>query len=260
MILRRITEHVKAQNWFAVGLDFIIVVFGVFIGFQVTSWNEGRETGARAKIFSSRLLDDVRYEAWAYQYSIDYYKDVRVNAERAANALTGDKEMSDEQLLISAYRATQWVTTAPRRASYNELIATGEIGLIEDNFLRETAISVFNQTTTGSVNERARDSDFRKIFRQTVPIEIQHTLLTKCGDLAVEPGDYVSIVGSINYDCVLDLPINKIEAAAALLRAQPDFLPALQLRFADLETAIENLEKYNADMLQDLRDLAKVSP
>ena len=25
MILRRITEHVKAQNWFAVGLDFIIV-------------------------------------------------------------------------------------------------------------------------------------------------------------------------------------------------------------------------------------------
>jgi len=26
MILRRITEHVKAQNWFAVGLDFVIVV------------------------------------------------------------------------------------------------------------------------------------------------------------------------------------------------------------------------------------------
>ena len=29
MILRRITEHVKAQNWFAVGLDFFIVVVGV---------------------------------------------------------------------------------------------------------------------------------------------------------------------------------------------------------------------------------------
>jgi hypothetical protein len=26
MMLRRITEHVKAQNWFAVGLDFVIVV------------------------------------------------------------------------------------------------------------------------------------------------------------------------------------------------------------------------------------------
>ena len=37
MILRRITEHVKAQNWFAVGLDFLIVVVGVFIGVHAAS-------------------------------------------------------------------------------------------------------------------------------------------------------------------------------------------------------------------------------
>ena len=42
MILRRITEHVKAQNWFAVGLDFLIVVVGVFIGIQVSNWNAAR--------------------------------------------------------------------------------------------------------------------------------------------------------------------------------------------------------------------------
>ncbi len=40
MRLRRVTEHVKAQNWFAVGLDFVIVVVGVFIGIQVANWNE----------------------------------------------------------------------------------------------------------------------------------------------------------------------------------------------------------------------------
>jgi len=34
MILRRITEHVKTQNWFAIGLDFVIVVVGVFIAFR----------------------------------------------------------------------------------------------------------------------------------------------------------------------------------------------------------------------------------
>lgn len=31
MLLRSLTKHVKAQNWFAVGLDFLIVVVGVFI-------------------------------------------------------------------------------------------------------------------------------------------------------------------------------------------------------------------------------------
>ncbi|MEM7491908.1 MAG: hypothetical protein AAF296_00915 [Pseudomonadota bacterium] len=42
MLLRRITKHVKAQNWFAVFLDFCIVVVGVFIGIQVANWNEAR--------------------------------------------------------------------------------------------------------------------------------------------------------------------------------------------------------------------------
>ena len=32
MLLRSITKHVKDQNWFAVFIDFLIVVFGVYIG------------------------------------------------------------------------------------------------------------------------------------------------------------------------------------------------------------------------------------
>jgi len=39
MLLRRITKHVTDQNWFAVFIDFLIVVVGVFIGIQVANWN-----------------------------------------------------------------------------------------------------------------------------------------------------------------------------------------------------------------------------
>ncbi len=39
MLLRRITQHVKSQNWFAVFVDFLIVVVGVFIGIQVANWS-----------------------------------------------------------------------------------------------------------------------------------------------------------------------------------------------------------------------------
>jgi hypothetical protein len=37
MILRSVTKRVKDQNWFAVGLDLLIVVFGVYIGLQVSA-------------------------------------------------------------------------------------------------------------------------------------------------------------------------------------------------------------------------------
>jgi len=32
VLLRRITKHVKAQDWFAAFIDFVIMVVGVFFG------------------------------------------------------------------------------------------------------------------------------------------------------------------------------------------------------------------------------------
>ncbi|HRX38735.1 MAG TPA: hypothetical protein P5072_04805, partial [Parvularculaceae bacterium] len=47
MILRRVIDHVKKQQWTAVFLDFIIVVVGVFIGIQVSNWNAARADRAQ---------------------------------------------------------------------------------------------------------------------------------------------------------------------------------------------------------------------
>jgi hypothetical protein len=42
MILRRIIAHFRRQEWTAIGIDFVIVVVGVFIGIQVANWNDAR--------------------------------------------------------------------------------------------------------------------------------------------------------------------------------------------------------------------------
>ena len=47
MLLRRVIEHFKKQEWTAIVLDFVIVVFGVFIGFQLTEWNAERHSNER---------------------------------------------------------------------------------------------------------------------------------------------------------------------------------------------------------------------
>ena len=59
MLLRRITKHVKDQNWLAVGIDFFIVVIGVFIGIQVSNWNSSRTDRADEAVFLERLQDDL---------------------------------------------------------------------------------------------------------------------------------------------------------------------------------------------------------
>ena len=52
MRFRSITKHVKEQNWFAVVLDFVVVVVGILIALQISNWNELRQ----ARIAESTLL------------------------------------------------------------------------------------------------------------------------------------------------------------------------------------------------------------
>ena len=132
MILRRVIEHTRKQEWTAIFIDLVIVVVGVFIGIQVSNWNIERETNRRAAVFTERLKADLRVEAWGYDYLIEYNKDILANTERVLAAMSGDAPMSDEQFVIAAYRASQYSSNDRRRATYDELISTGTIGLIAD--------------------------------------------------------------------------------------------------------------------------------
>ena len=58
MLLRRLTEHLKQQNWTAVGLDFLIVVLGVFMGIQVQAWYESQREQQLVRNYLHRLNED----------------------------------------------------------------------------------------------------------------------------------------------------------------------------------------------------------
>ena len=65
MILRRVIEHVKKQEWTAVALDFVIVVVGVFIGIQVSNWNAARADHVREARYLNNLAVEIREEVVA---------------------------------------------------------------------------------------------------------------------------------------------------------------------------------------------------
>ena len=56
MIFRRIKAHIKKGNWLAVGIDFCIVVIGVFIGIQVANWNDARIDKLQSNDLYERLV------------------------------------------------------------------------------------------------------------------------------------------------------------------------------------------------------------
>jgi len=52
-------QHLKDQNWFAVGLDMLVVIVGIFLGMQVTEWNEHRKDREDEVEFVNRLHEDL---------------------------------------------------------------------------------------------------------------------------------------------------------------------------------------------------------
>ena len=59
MILRRVIKHVREQEWTAIWIDLGIVIVGVFIGIQVSNWNEARADRAAYEAALGRLSDEI---------------------------------------------------------------------------------------------------------------------------------------------------------------------------------------------------------
>jgi hypothetical protein len=256
MILRRFAEHLRNQHWTAICIELLIVIAGVFIGTQVSNWNEDRVTNRKAEAFAERLRSDLREEAWSSELLVQYNQEVLANAERAVAALEGQAPLGDEALLTAAYRATQYRQKGRRRSTYDELTSTGTVGLIRDRQLRDLAMRVYTNPMWDNIAREGIESEYRRAFRMSLPNDVQQALATDCGDRLSPVGDYVAIKGSLDYPCKIDMPAERIAAAAEALRSNTSLLPLLRLRVADIRTRLNDLTVNNKDILDGLREVA----
>jgi len=236
------------------------VVVGVFIGIQVANWNAERETKQKAAVFTERLKADMRVEAWRYQFLVEYNRDVMAVAETAVMGLSEKTAMSNEALLVSAYRATQYKQGSPRRATYDELISTGTFGLITDQALRNTAMRLYNAATIDNLVREGSQSRYRETFRMSVSNPVQRALNKDCGDRYVAIGDYKPITDAIDYPCKLGLSQQEIDENANALRGNATLVPLLRLRIADIETRLVDLTSNNRDIVQGLQAIVEEKP
>jgi hypothetical protein len=260
MILRRLTHHVRTQNWTAVVLDFLIVVVGVFIGIQMSNWNATRADVRRGAEFTEQLTADLRMEAWSYARLMGYSRDVLAEAERAVGALEGKYELADEALLISAYRATQYLNHQRSIATYEELTSTGSMGLIRNAALRNTAVRLYTTAVFTNIEQEGATSAYRAHFRMSLTNDVQDALARNCGDRVVERGDFEGIGDILGYPCKSGLEDDAIARAAAIIRSDTTLLHHLRRRISDLKTRIGDLTTANRDILEGLRAVAKEMP
>ncbi len=232
MILHRLATSVRKQDWFAVVIETLIVVLGVFIGLQVNNWNEARIEAERAAVYEKRLKEDLSIE---YDFSlslIDYMNATHSAGHAAYLGLSGQADMSDADIMLNAFRASQYNWYERRRATFDELVSVGAFGLIADVELREAAFSIYSTPLFEIMRDEGGNAEYRRLFREIIEPDLADLLRRQCGDRHVDTGYRLITLIEIDYSCAPDAPDELLAAGVSALRNDPQLLRALKLRTA----------------------------
>ena len=144
MLLRRMIEHVKAQNWTAVGLDFVIVVVGVFIGIQVSNWNQSRVDRVTETTYLELLQRDLRTTITDVEKQIAFEQfQVRLANEAVPLIEQPTSELRRKKLGMIMTQLGARRTLKIDSPTFLDLQSSGRLGLISDPDLRDFIVSYF---------------------------------------------------------------------------------------------------------------------
>lgn len=179
MILRRLRTHVEAENWFAVAIDFAIVVIGVFIGIQVANWNEARAAERREQVLLVELREELINNASDAQGAGEGFL---VGADSARRILARRErpvqDCADDcwDVIVDLMHASQWQRVDINWTTYDELRRNG---LPSNRDIIQT-LENFQFVLRQNANALDTPPAYRTLVRQQIPITLQDAYWENC--------------------------------------------------------------------------------
>ena len=250
MILSRIVEHLRKQHWTAVFIELVIVVLGVFIGMQVSNWNQAQADKRLGRAYSQRLTIDLRKDLAARRSLVEYYGAVLESIERT-NKLLADPRSDARELVVDAYRGSEVNYSPQTHATWDEIVSSGDTGLLPRAAIESGIADYFALDSARISYDSLIVSAYRHRVRSIIPLEVQKAMRAGCSDVR---GDTQQIVGFMP-NCKLDVDEQTIVSTAAALRADPGVVADLRYQYSDVYSARANI---SGDVVLLTRALAAV--
>lgn len=172
MIFRRVKAHIEKENWFAVFIDFLIVVLGILLAFQITNWSDTQKASKNEQAIMTRLeLDFASHEEKLLermQRSKRLWSECWELLELVRIGDIPNAEHNVENLILGCL-STSFGLAPP--ASYTELLAAGALSDLTDESLRKVLVeygqvNALWQNVNGSAEaQESEHSSFRQAFK-----------------------------------------------------------------------------------------------
>ncbi len=196
MILARFGRAVSSHDWFTALVELVLLVVGIFFGFQLDRWHDERLDRELANEYRLQLIADLEVERSDIIELIAYHESVRDYAEVALTAWDQQPLVEPEDLVVALYQASNILPFTSARGAYDALSANGLIDLIGDPALRSRLAAYYGQATNQVFEEEKR---YRREVRGVMPIDVQRRVLDTCIVLSAD----TSISESFSDECDL---------------------------------------------------------
>jgi hypothetical protein len=157
MILNRLAKAIRQQDWFTVVLEFVIVVFGIFVGLQANEWAQERQDRKHEQAALERLFLESQNALQLLHEDLQGTLHINRLRRNAVQFVDSDAPVPENQLplKIGINTLARFPSVLPVSVTYDELKSSGQMQLIRSAALREqvaefhTDITAFNQLLQG---------------------------------------------------------------------------------------------------------------
>ncbi len=228
MLLRRVTDHVKAENWFAVGIDFAIVVVGVFVGIQVSNWNGERIERHHEQELLVRLHQDFIESIKGQQRDLDFLDQQFSDQAVILKSLAACKVTPEDTVAFQRGVVTLGYINPPRffRRTVDELASAGKMDVIQNEFIKDelAAIVALVEWRAYGFDSIARITEHH---RYLVEGQIHYDLTKTHADMYL--GEFFGVVFDIQTLCQNSLMTSAVSAISQMTRERERaFRPILE--------------------------------
>ncbi|KXI26923.1 hypothetical protein [Paraglaciecola hydrolytica] len=138
MLLRSVTKHLKDQNWFAIWIDFLIVVVGVFIGIQVSNWNNGQKAALQEQLILKQLHTQFDVFIEETESALVAQKKSQNASNQLLSIIRENAEPKDTETfkqILQQVNSLWWTSRVP--TTLIELVNAGRLYELKSPILRE---------------------------------------------------------------------------------------------------------------------------
>ena len=238
MRLRSLTKHIRDQNWFAVALDFFIVVVGILIAFQITSWSAGRALDVKERELLTELKLEIETDITMATGLSEHFANVHAAAKRSIDFMDSGPDCGNAcwPVVADFFHASHWFPVAVKRATFEDMRRQG---LPRS---REVVSAVDDYLAQNYINALVLDElpAYREDVRSVLPVSIHEAYWSTCWSLNAG-------VETINYDDCPQGVSNEIAAQAVEAIIQREGLhESLTFWFSEITPTADELENQNA--------------